>query len=551
MITSSFRRSRVRLGLALASVFALTVAACGNDSDSDTAPSTTAAAPTTAAPAGSTTTVAVDVEQCDTDATLTWGYGDQIRDWDPHDSPAGQDQWYLMAVYDRLFHQAPDGTTLPGLVEEWSFSDDALTITMKLRSGVTFHDGTPLTADIVAQNLQRSRGALNAPEGQQGFRSSFAADLRSVRDVAVVDPVTVEIRTSTPNVALPNILSDRPGMMIHPSTFDGAANDKPIGTGPFMLESFTTGDGGQAVLTKFDGYWDAENIKIAGLVMKDIRDSAARFNAVRAGNIDGARIDPVDYDAASKNADLTVTLGDTVEVIWFNMDVGIVPELGDVRVRQAMSLAIDRKAIVDSLAYGLGTPTATHMPPFYYAASPKVGVPSADVNAAKALMAEAGVTGFAMPILAGSTQNLTGQVSQAVAAMLGQIGITINVEIAGDNLANRLYFDRDGGGVVGPWSGRADPAQTIANILGPGFVNIAKTSVSAIDALVVQATAAIDPAQRTGLLHQIDELAAQNHVSGIALFSPKTIFATKKNITGLDIYVQGKHEFRNACVLKG
>jgi len=484
---------------------------------------------------------------CDPEAVLTWGYGDSIREWDPHDSPAGQDQWYMMPVYDRLFRQAPDGSTLPGLAETWEFSDDALTLTLHLREGVLFHDATPLTADIVVQNLDRARGAMNAPEGEEGFQSSFAADLAAIESAEAPDDSTVVIHLSQPAVALPNILSDRPGMIMQPATFDGSGNTAPIGTGPFVLDEFVSGDGGEAVLSKFADYWDADNIHLAGLVIKDIRDPSARVNALLSGEIDGARIEPTDFEAVSADSNLTVETGDTVEVIWFNFDVESAAGLELPEVRDAMSMAIDRQAIIDSLAFGLGTATETLMPPFYWAASPNVE-PSYDVDAARQQLADAGVTSITMPLLATSNQGLTASVGQAVGAMLAEVGVELQFEVAGDNLAERLYFDRDGGGVIGPWSGRPDPAQTFANTDGPGFVNIAKTEVPEIAALLAEANAALDPDERQQLFWQLDELSAEYHVSGIALFSPKTVFAYNSNVTGLPIYVQGKHEFRDACV---
>jgi ABC-type transport system substrate-binding protein len=153
-----------------------------------------------------------------------------------------------------------------------------------------------------------------------------------------------------------------------------------------------------------------------------------------------------------------------------------------------------------------------------------------------------------MPMLTGATQGLGADTTQAVAAMLAEIGITLDVQVAGENLADRLYFQRDGGGVIGPWSGRPDPAQTIANVYGPGFVNMAKVSDPDIVDLLAQSNAATDPDERQQLLWQIDDIESTFHTSGIALFSPKTIFAYDNNISGLPIYVQGKHEFRDACV---
>lgn len=479
---------------------------------------------------------------CDPEAVLTWGYGDQIRHWDPHSSSAGQDQWYLMTVYDRLFRQSPEGETLPDLAEEWEFSEDALTLTLHLREGVVFHDGTPLTADIVVQNIDRARGVND----DDTFTAAFKADLAPITAVTAVDDLTVEITTSTPDVALPNILSDRPGMIMLPSTFDGTGQTTPIGTGPFQLDSWSEGEGGEAVLSKFADYWDADSIQLAGLVLKDIRDPAARINALMAGEIDGARIEPADIEAAQGNTDLTVETGDTVEVIWFNFDVATAPGLDQAEVRDAMSMAIDRQAIVDSLAFGLGTPTETMLPPFYWASA--AVEPVYDAEAARAALDEAGVDSITMPLLGTSTQGLTASVGQAVAGMLAEVGVNLEFEVAGEDLAERLYFNRDGGGVIGPWSGRPDPAQTIANIDGPGFVNMAKTEVPEINELLAQANAATDVDERTDLFHQIDELSAVYHTSGIALFSPKTVFAYDSNISGLPIYVQGKHEFRDACV---
>lgn len=576
MTHRTIRRAPVRIGAAFFAVSLLAAACGGDDDEADGTDQTTtiAATDTTVAETTDTTdtdttattedggdtattaaeeedstatTAAAPASDCDPGATLVWGYGDQIREWDPHDSPAGQDQWYLMTVYDRLFRQSPEGDTLPDLVEEWDFSDDGLTLTMSIRQGVKFHDGSDLTTDIVVQNIDRARGVMDAPDGEEGFSTSFAADLRSIELVTAVDDVTVEVVTSAPNVALPNILSDRPGMVLHPSTFDGSANLTPIGTGPFRLDSFTAGDGGEAVLSKFGEYWDADNINLASLVLKDIRDPSARINALQSGDIDGARIEPVDFEVASSNPDLTVTTGDTVEVLWFNMDVGTTPELSMPEVRDAMSLAIDRQALIDSLAFGQGTATETLMPPFYWASSPNVE-PVYDVEAAKAALAAAGVSGFTIPVLAASTQGLGPSVAQAVGAMLAEVGITVAFEVAGDNLASRLYVDRDGGGVVGPWSGRPDPAQTFANVDGPGFVNIAKTVVPEIDALLIEANAETDTDARQKLFWQLDELSAVNHTSGIALLSPKTIFAHANNVSGLPVYVQGKHEFRDVCV---
>lgn len=534
--------------LAILLALALGAAACGDDGGGDDAtpdPTDTTADDTD--PDNTDGTTVPVATGCDTNRVLSWAVLG-IENWDPHASGNGAEQIYQNLVYDRLFTLSPSGDLEPGLAESWEFSDDGLTLTMHLREGVLLHDGTPLTGEIVKANLDRARGLMDT---EAGFASTFARDLVSITDVTATDDTTVDITLDSANVGIAAILSDRPGMIMHPDTFVTDAETQltePIGAGPFVLENWNQGEAGDVTLSKFADYWDADNINVAGVELKSLRDPAARYNGVVSGDVTGSEIEATDYDAAAANSDLTVISGETVAVWWYLLNRKADPALDDVRVRQAISLAIDRQAIVDALAVGRGTPATTLFPPSISAASPNVVVPEQDLDAARALMADAGIDSLTLPLFQVGSSGLRADVPAAVQAMLAEIGITLEIEIIGAEIVERLFTNQEGGGVVGEWSGRADPSQTVANAYASnGFNNVAKSPAPEFDSLLEQVSATSDPDERQALFHEIDELFAEELVTGIPLFAAEQILAFDASLSGIEIYSNGRPEFRNAC----
>ena len=149
---------------------------------------------------------------------------------DPQTGGAGSDHTMLFPMYDTLVEW--DYETLkpkPGLAESWSFTDPQ-TLVMKIRSGVTFHDGTPLDAEAVKFNLERAKTEQ---------RSNIKADLATVASVEVSGPQQVTLKLSQPDAALPGILSDRAGMMISPAAVKASGNidRKPVGAGAYQFVS--------------------------------------------------------------------------------------------------------------------------------------------------------------------------------------------------------------------------------------------------------------------------------------------------------------------------
>ena len=164
----------------------------------------------------------------DTEASFIYGYPITVSRLDPHRASISQDATTLFPVYDRLVHLSPTGDLIPGLAESWEFSEDGLTLTLHVRPDVTFHDGAALDAEAVKANLDRGKSI----EG-----SSVATDLAAMESVTVVDPMTVAVQLSTPNVAIIGSFADRAGILVSPQAIaDGVDLDaNMVGAGPYKM----------------------------------------------------------------------------------------------------------------------------------------------------------------------------------------------------------------------------------------------------------------------------------------------------------------------------
>jgi len=261
-------KKKVWLFAAILALFALLASSCGNDDDTSESSS-----PTTEATQGAATidppqesqaeppdeaeapdpgTDPPDANQPENDAsqqaggTLTFGAASPLTNLDP-DLTTGPDAEWLFPTYDRLIHLAPNGDYIPGLAESWSLSDDSLTLSLRLRSDVVFHDGSPFNADVAVTNLDRSRTLEGSPS---------VSTLSVVQSVEAVDETTVNLNLSEPAASLLCSLSDRPGIMISGQALaDGVdLSAEAVGAGMYTLESWQPGD--RAIYKRFEDYWD-------------------------------------------------------------------------------------------------------------------------------------------------------------------------------------------------------------------------------------------------------------------------------------------------------
>jgi peptide/nickel transport system substrate-binding protein len=325
-----------------------------------------------------------------------------------------------MPVYDTLLVLAPDGTIEPNMASEWSYDDDKTVLTLNLQEGITFTDGEVFDAEAVKANIEYLRDS-----GGQ-----FSTQVASVTDVVVVDDLTVELHLNQPDPALLFGLAVVGGAMASPAALGGESlATTPVGSGAYTLDEGATTPGTEYVFVRNPDYWNPDAYAYDSIVVKPITDNQARLNAVQSGQADTALLGTPNNVEAAEEAGLRV---DTTPVNWHGLVIAdrageVVPALGDPRVRQAINMAFDKDAIVESVMLGYAEPTSQVFGVNNDAYDPDIAdAYSFDVEGAKALLAEAGYAdGFEVTM-----SELSGfsQINPIIAAQLSQIGITVNYE---------------------------------------------------------------------------------------------------------------------------
>lgn len=413
---------------------------------------------------------------------------------DPDQSRTFVGRIVYASLCDKLVDITPDLEIIPMLATGWTWSEDGLTLTMTLRDDVTFHDGTPFNAEAVAYNIDRSR---NLDESRR------KSEVASISGTNVVDDTTIEIMLANPDATLLAQLADRAGMMVSPAAAEAMGLDfgaTPVCAGPYSFAERIQQD--RIVLTKFDDYFDADKFSFETITFLPITDDTVRLANLRAGDVDMIeRLAAT--DVASVSGDDALLMEQAVSLGYQGLTVNVAngdrsqtPFGQDKRVRQALSLAIDREVInqvVFEGAFAAGNQPYPPTSPWYNASIP---VPARDVEAAKALLAEAGVTNPTVEIQV-STNPVTQQVVQVVQAMASEAGITVS--IVAKEFATQLSEQTAGNYEISQigWSGRVDPDGNIHQFVTcAGGINDSKYCNPEVDALLDAARVSNDQATR-------------------------------------------------------
>jgi peptide/nickel transport system substrate-binding protein len=350
--------------------------------------------------------------------TLTLGTSIDMKTFDPSQADPGHDLQYYQAVYDSLLRREPDGTLVPMLATKWSYNDDHTVLTLSIRKGVTFSDGTDLDANAVKANL----------DGFPVANGPAAATFSSVESVEAPDATTVVITLKQPDPAFLAHLGTETGFIASPTAISaGNLATEPVGSGPYTLDAADTVAGSVYTFVARDGYWDPSLQVYDKVVLKPIPDPTAILNALLSGQVNGALLSPTTM-AQATNAGMTET---RFSVDWNGLLIldrngTRVPALADVRVRQAINYAIDKDAIVKAVNHDVGEVTnqifGTHTTAYVKSLDNRYPF---DPEKAKSLMADAGYSGgftVTMPIVAGLFPEA---LTAAIAQNLGDIGITV------------------------------------------------------------------------------------------------------------------------------
>ncbi|MEM8854180.1 MAG: ABC transporter substrate-binding protein [Pseudomonadota bacterium] len=338
----------------------------------------------------------------------------------PHLDPtagaaAAIDEVLYANVYEGLTRIASDGTVVPGLAMDWSVSEDGLSYTFNLREGVTFHDGTPFDADAVVFTLDRARadGAENAQP------QLFAA----IDKVTAVDPTTVRIDLTQEDGDLAYSLAWGDAVIVSPSAAE-TLKSAPVGTGPFTFDTWRRGD--RVILSRNDAYW-GEQANVPQVEFAFVSDPTVALAAILAGDVHAFPNFPAPETLPVLEADdrFNVAVGTTEGETILAINSASEP-FDDVRVRKAIAAAIDRQALVDGAMYGTATPIGSHMPPHAPSYVDLTGLSPHDPEAARALLAEAGVEDLRLSI-ALPPPAYARRSGEIIAAQLREVGIDAEI----------------------------------------------------------------------------------------------------------------------------
>ena len=324
---------------------------------------------------------------------------------------------FFQAVFDTILQKNSQGEIEPWLATAWEYNDDNTVLTLTLRDDVTFSDGTKLDADAVVASLERFRDGTS-PQAATLAGKTFAAP----------DATTVTITQTAPDPSLINLLSIAPGLVEAPSSFDNPdVSTNPVGSGPYILDTASSVTGTTYNYTANPNYWNKDAVKYEKLTINVFDDVTATINAIKAGELNGAKIADNNTITEVEGAGWTIESNelDFQGLLLLDRAGTMAPELADVKVRQAINMAFDRPALLQSLQTGYGTVTEQVFPATSVAYDASLDSTYAyDPAGAKALLAEAGYpNGFTLNM---PTTPAFQQTFDLVAQQLSDIGITVN-----------------------------------------------------------------------------------------------------------------------------
>lgn len=448
--------------------------------------------------------------------------------FDPHLTTAYASFQVLENVFDTLVQPGDDLTMEPALASEWTTSDDGLTWTFTLRDDVEFHNGRALTADDVVYSLERIRD----PEVASGAAYRMAA----VDTIEALDDHTVEITVTAPTPNLLTLLGGYKGMAIvaEENVTDGTIDTAPVGTGPFVFESFSPGDG--VTLVRNENFWRADEglPHLDGVNFVAIPDPTVLLTNLQSGDVDWIdTAPPAELESLESSDDVVVgrVAGGDYHYFALNQER---PPFDDVRVRQAIAMAINREEITEAATFGAATANQTAIPEgnfWFFDYSPFT---AGDIEGAQALLDEAGVDELEIEFLVTSDNPETVTQAQVIAAELEPLNITVTI----NDVDFSTWLDLQGQGEFDAfmlsWVGNIDPDEFYyAQHHTDGAFNFQGYSNPEVDELLDAARVEVDEDARKELYDQAATIIV-DEASYIYLYNPDNIDVWNPNVIGYE-----------------
>lgn len=403
---------------------------------------------------------------------------------------------------DKLFDIDAKLNIVPQLATSYQWAPDHRSVTLKLRPGVTFHDGEKFDAAAVKYNIERHKTLPG---------SNRRGELAPVTGVDVIDPLTVRLNLSAPFSPLLAQLTDRAGMMVSPKAAQ-AEGDKfgahPVCSGPYRFVERVAQD--RIVLERYPNYWDQGAVHFDRIVYTPIPDATVRLANLRSGQLDFIeRFAP--SDMAKIVAEKKFKTSSITEIGYQGLTINVgkseqakaTPLGRDPRVREALELALDRQGLVQVVMDNEAIVGNQWVPPTNAWYAKNMPLPKRDIARAKQLLQEAGVTHPGFTLLAPTTSDAQ-RIALVVQAMAREAGFDVKIQstefATSLNLADKGDFEA----YVLAWSGRPDPDGNLYSFdVCKQPLNYSGYCVPEVDALVKQSRETLDPAQRRKVFEQV------------------------------------------------
>lgn len=422
----------------------------------------------------------------------------------------------LYNIYETLTKINSDGTVTPLLAESWEISPDLKTYTFKLRKGVKFQNGEPFNARQVKFSFDRAGGEKSTNKDKRTFAGITTQ---------VVDDDTVVLLAKEIDPNLTFLLGQATAVIVEPKSADTNAT-KPIGTGPYKLENWSKGSA--IVLTRWEGYRNPGQAKLKKVTFRFISDPAAQAAALLAGDVDafpriGTRVVP----QFRNDKRFQVVLGGTRAKTILSINNKHKP-LDDARVRRAILMAIDRKAVIQGAADGYGTPIGSHYVPGAEGFVDTTGINPYNVEKAKQLLAEAGVKTPLELTMTLPPPPYARQGGEVIVSQLAKIGIVVKTQ----NVEWAQWLSNT-------YGGPHNYDLTIVSHVEPfDLDNYAKPDYywgyqsKAFNAVFDQIKATGNAKERARLLGEAQKILATDAANGF-LFQPQFPTVARKEVKGL------------------
>lgn len=447
---------------------------------------------------------------------------------DPHKATAHASIRVHKSIYNRLTMHDEGLNVQPELATKWEFDEANNTYTFTIRQGVKFHNDREMTADDVVYSYQRILDEATA--------SPAANNFNTVEKVEALDPNTVQFTLSGPDATFLGYTASAYAAIVPKEVVEenGDLTNTACGTGPFMLKEYI--EGNQIVLEKNPNYFMEGLPKLDSLTFVLMADEGSRLNALRTGAVHLAKMTTTSLPLVENNPDIVVMdyLSANYDFLGFNLDEG---PCADVRVRQALSMIVDRQEIIDLIYDGYAEitgPVVVAMKKWAIDLSENPYYKH-DVEAGKALLAEAGYPdGFDLEITAGITP-LTSEVAQVLKSQFDKVGIKTTVVVKESSAAIDDWRNRTHQSLISSNGGGLDPDRGVGFFFrSDSSVNVWGYNNPEIDRIAKEGKVEMDEAARKALYDQAQEILVEE-VPNLVLVSPSEFYFARANVDGLNV----------------